>query len=259
MTVDLTECRAKIERAQEHRKGLDAVVGPVLDGEAEIFHIDAKLDPQSGYHIFRLATMPEDWRLQVGVILGDAVHNLRSALEYLFFALCSHYLGVQKTERLGKQVQFPMEDDRNAFVNKRMHFNKIPLSQWAVIDRAQPYHGAHHPCRAIKALRDLSNRDKHRVLNPPLLTTTAITFDTDKIPMSRATGGLRVPRPPKRLEIGTEVVRVPFSPDVDAEVEMAGHVSPDVRLPELDTGIIRGVDMMIHAVKLIVGDIRAEL
>lgn len=108
MTIDLTECRAKIERAQKHRDELNAVVGPVLNWEAELFQMYAKLERESGYHVFRLAAMPKDWRLQVGLVLGDIVHNLRSALEYLFWALSCHYLGIHTTERLGNQVQLPI-------------------------------------------------------------------------------------------------------------------------------------------------------
>jgi hypothetical protein len=258
MTVDLTECRAKIERANEHREELNAIVAPLLNWEAELFQMSAKLDPESGYHVFRVAAVPEEWRLEVGVILGDIVHNLRSALDYLFWQLYCHYIRVPRSPREAEQVQFPIEDTKNRLANKRVHFNKIPPSQWALIDSAQPYNGSHHPSRAIKALRDLSNRDKHQVLNPPLLTSMVVSF-ADTVPTHRATAPLRVPDPPKRLEVGAEVVRMPFPPDVDAEVEMAGYVFPTVRLPEMDTTLIRGVDIMIHAVRLIVESIEAEL
>ncbi|MDP8971875.1 MAG: hypothetical protein M3N45_01575 [Actinomycetota bacterium] len=127
----------------------------------------------------------------------------------------------------------------------------------AVIDSAQPYHGAHFPSRAIKALRDLSNRDKHRVLNPPLLTTMGINF-SDAVPAHRG-GELVIPDPPERLKADTEIVRVPFPPDVDAEMEMAGYVFPGIRLPEWDESIMFGVDSMKGAVKLIVFNIEAEL
>ena len=255
MTIDLSECRAKIERARDHRNGLDAVVQRAYRpiGEAKLFQMDAKLDPQSGYHIFRLAAIPEDWRLQVGVILGDVVHNLRGALEYLFFQLCCHYLGTTKTERLGGQVQFPIEDTSQGLANKRMHFKEIPSSHWVIIEWAQPYEGPYEPHRAIRALRNLSNRDKHRVLNPLLLTSTLVDF-TDKVPVHRATGEM-VFRQFERLEVGAEVVRMPFPSDVDAEMKMAGYVIPNVRFPEWDTSIHTGVDGMIFAVELIVGRI----
>src|SRR5215203_5440116 len=144
--------------------------------------MNAKLDPQSGYHVFRVTTVPEDWRLRVGVILGDVVHNLRGALEYLFYALSCHYLGVSKTEKLGNQVQFPIEDDCQTLINKRVHFSKIPSRQWAVIEDAQPYNVTNPPRRAMKAIRELSNRDKHRALNPLLLRTTNIQYTTRRSP-----------------------------------------------------------------------------
>jgi hypothetical protein len=81
----------------------------------------------------------------------------------------------------------------------------------------------------------------------------------DAVPTHRASAPLRVPDPPKRLEVGAEVVRMPFPPDVAAEVEMAGYVFPTVRLAELDTTLVRGVDIMIRAVRLIVQGIEDEL
>ena len=86
--------------------------------ETELIQLTAKLDPQTGRHVFRVATIPDAWRLGIGVVLGDLVHNLRSALEYLFFELCCHYLGATNTKRLGSQVQFPIEDGSQGLANK---------------------------------------------------------------------------------------------------------------------------------------------
>jgi hypothetical protein len=122
MTIDLAECRAKIQRAHEHRNALDAVIKPVVSGtapEADLVRIGAKLDPQSGQHVFRVATIPNDWGLRVGVILGDVVHNLRSALDYLFWQLYCHHIRVPLTNREAKTVQFPIEDEGQRFANKR--------------------------------------------------------------------------------------------------------------------------------------------
>jgi hypothetical protein len=259
MTIDLTECRAKIERAREHRDALEAMVRPVISGsapESDLVQLNAKLDPQSGQHVFRVATIPEDWRLRVGIILGDIVHNLRSALDYVFYALCVHYLGATKTERLGNQVQFPIEDNPQTFANKRVHFGKIPWGHWAIIDSAQPYNGADPPRAALRTLRNLSNRDKHRALNPLLLRTTMIQL-YDHTLAAQATTDFHFPDSTQRalgdryLEVGTEVMRVGLPRDVDAEMEVAGHITPAIQLPEMDIPMGWGVSIMISAVERI--------
>jgi hypothetical protein len=260
MTVDLAECRAKIERASEHRDTLNAIVRPVQSGtapESDLVQVSGKLDPQSGKHVFYVATIPEDWRLRVGVILGDVVHNLRSALDYLFYALCSEYLGVSRTESLGNQVQFPIEDSRDRFANKREHFRKIPGGQWAVIDIAQPYDRTDPPRRALRALRELSNGDKHRALNPLLLRTQTIHL-YDRTLATQATTDYEFPGSRERalgdryLKIGTEVMRMGLPSEVDAEMEMAGYIAPAVQFPEIDIPMLFGVSVMIRAVQQIV-------
>ena len=105
-------------------------------------------------------------------------------------------------------------------------------------------------------MRGLSNRDKHRVLNPPLLTTHLIEFH-DPALMRRATAEMWYPPPLHRLEVGTEIARAPFPPDVDAEMEVAGYVAPDIRFPEGDFRIMYGVDLMTATVEGIVNDIEA--
>ena len=59
------------------------------------------------------------------------------------------------------------------------------------------------------------------------------------------------------LEVGTEVVRVGLPEEVDPEVEMAGYIAPNVRLPEWNTRIVFGVVTMIKTVEGIVDDIEA--
>ena len=118
------------------------------------------------------------------------------------------------------------------------------------------------PHLAIRALRDLSNRDKHRALNPLLLRTTTIQF-YDAMLTTRATTDFDFPHSWQRalgdqyLKVGTEVVRVGLPDEVDAEVEVAGHIAPDVQLPQWEVRIVFSVGVMIRAVQRIVNDIEA--
>src|SRR3712207_4205974 len=127
MTVDLSGCRAKIERAQEHREGLDTIIGPIQRGEyTNVIQMSAKRDPETGYHIYRVAAIPEHWQTRVGLILGDVVHNLRSALDYLFWQLYRTHIRVPQSDREAQQVQFPIEDTSQRLANKRNNFRSIP-------------------------------------------------------------------------------------------------------------------------------------
>jgi hypothetical protein len=61
------------------------------------------------------------------------------------------------------------------------------------------------------------------------------------------------------LKVGTEVMRVGLPKNVDAEMEVAGHVTPALQLPEMDTPIIMGTSIMIRAVDRIVKGIEPTL
>lgn len=259
-SVDLSACRAKIERAYEHRDSLQAIIPRPLYDKPDLVQLSAKLDPQTGQHVFRVAAIDDEWRLRVGVFLGDIVHNLRSALDHLFWALSCRYLGIAKTERMYKSVQFPIEDGSQGLANKRKHFGGIPSVQWAVIDGAQPYDRADPAHLALRALRELSNRDKHRALNPLLMRSVFIEFDT-RVLATDATTDFDFPDSTERalgdqhLEVGTQVVRVGLPEEVDSQVEEAGHITPGVQLPEWDVKIVFGVNVMIDTVRRIVDDI----
>jgi hypothetical protein len=264
LAIDLSGVRAKIERAHDHRIDLQGITTPLSLGdgaETEFIRLSAKLDTESGYHDFRIAAIPEAWRPRIGAVLGDVVHNLRSALDYLFFELCCHYLGAVKTERLGGQVQFPIEDMNQRLANKRGHFQDIPSAQWSVIEAAQPYHAPEPASVALRALRELSNRDKHRVLNPLLLRSTMIQF-YDQVQATRANNFEWPDEGPhalgsQYLEVGTEVVRVALPEGVDSEVEVAGHIAPTVQLPDWDVKVSFGVGEMTKTVEGLVDGIEA--
>ena len=70
MAIDLSGCRAKVERAWDHHNALKAEILPVLDGENYPLEMYAELDPDSGYHIFRVKAIPSDWVLRMSIILA---------------------------------------------------------------------------------------------------------------------------------------------------------------------------------------------
>ncbi len=203
--------------------------------------------------------------MRVGVVLGDVVHNLRSALDYLFWQLYCHHIRVPLTYREAKTVQFPIEDDGKRFANKRGNFSKIPWAQWAVIDIAQPYNGLDPPRAALRRrFGSFPTGTRSSPPNPLLLRTTMIQL-YDHTLAGQATTDFEFPDDRKfalggrYLMVGTEVMRVGLPGNVDAEMEVAGHVTPAIQLPEMDTALIFGVSVMIKAVDRIVKGIEPLL
>ena len=76
MVIDLSGPRAKVTRAHEHSDSLEATIGPVV-GKANQIQVRAERDSQTqtGDYIFRVVATPDEWRLRVGVLIGEAVHK----------------------------------------------------------------------------------------------------------------------------------------------------------------------------------------
>jgi hypothetical protein len=106
--------------------------------------------------------------LELGIIAGDAINNLRSALNYIVWRLAL------KRGATNDQLQFPIVHDfgtkaypkkaalRFPDVVKRYHLDLVGDENLAFIERMQPYHGGHWLPLAF--LADLNDMDKHRVL-----------------------------------------------------------------------------------------------
>ena len=92
--------RFKLARAEEHLKTLDAMRdGCVGDNP---YSIQPEFDAKTGWHTIRMvARPPSPW---LGVVIGDAAHDLRSALNHLAWQLAS--LDGEPPEP--DKVQFPI-------------------------------------------------------------------------------------------------------------------------------------------------------
>jgi hypothetical protein len=83
----IDKIRHKIERANKHIKDLDLVNRSFIDPEPYV--VEPHYDPNWGdkgrtiYRVLGLPTIPDD----ISLITGDAIHNLRSALDHLAYSL----------------------------------------------------------------------------------------------------------------------------------------------------------------------------
>ena len=236
----------KVERAKEHRDALDAYVGETFAVEANKPRLGIKSDPESGEQILYINYMPEldGFIDRCGLILGDAVHDLMSALDRLAYqlALLSTNGNLQKPNR----VQFPICDTRDAFANaKTRHLGEVDDKFIAIMERFQGYHridekhsiGPYfHP---LSMLRDLASVDKHRLPIELAIPTSGMHgFHANALAINvfgmvekfmKARGREEgFPKfPPAKL--GAEVMRSTFpAPKSKAEMDVAGYVTATV-------------------------------
>jgi hypothetical protein len=106
-----------------------------------------------------------------GIMIGDAVHCLRSGLDQLVAGLC--------TEKATSSTRFPTcRTEREWIVDAPRMYWSLPPAYVAVLNRAQPYHrgnDAHsHPLAILNALWNL---DKHYAIPAAALVPASITAD----------------------------------------------------------------------------------
>ena len=80
-----TSSRVKIERAKEHIAQLEAAVEAFR--ETKPYTVIGEPEPETGKIVFRVK-ISADPPARIGAIVGDVIHNIRSALDVL---ICQMY------------------------------------------------------------------------------------------------------------------------------------------------------------------------
>jgi len=135
-----------------------------------------KFDQETGRYTLAIKLSEEPDAERWGILLGDAIHNLRSALDHVVWQLV---LLNEKTP--GRHNQWPMCRSREQYVEARKRgrdsvkdecLRGVADKPLAVIDGLQPYRaGARMDEHFLLPLSPLSNVDKHQVIQAGFLGT----------------------------------------------------------------------------------------
>lgn len=178
MTSPLTSAFLKVERARQHLKELDQEVRRFV--EVDPYRLLLESDPDAAQGIVRFRTVgnrPIRAPLRFGLMAGDVIHNLRSALDHVVYELAIKGGGG------GDRSQFPIIEKADEYRRHEGRFLEgVVEGQRAIIEGLQPYHvrTAHEsglppvltPRDALASniylmsLGRLDNIDKHRILLP---------------------------------------------------------------------------------------------
>jgi hypothetical protein len=156
MPLDLSGCYAKIERAKKHIGEFNREKIAFL--ESNPYAVVTKFDPESNITESILGVMP-GLPTHLSTTVGDAIQNLRSALDYLVAELA------RKNGNDPKLVYFPISETAEKYVSESKGKTKgISLEVKEFIDSIEPYGGGDG--NDLWILHTLNNADKHRLLMP---------------------------------------------------------------------------------------------
>src|SRR6266850_878143 len=168
MTVDerLLLIRVKTARAYQHIQDLEREIQEFLNGNP--YKVAIKPDPQfpdlfAQHYLASVKPMIA----VIPLIAGEAIHNMRSALDYLAWDLMdigcvAQGITLTVTER--KQIGFPIIDTDSPTEYEASRKRRVKgMTQAAIdaIDAAKPYKGGND---ILWRLNQLNNIDKHRLL-----------------------------------------------------------------------------------------------
>lgn len=183
-----------------------------------------KYDSNTGENVvsLRLRRLPmmDNWTF----IIGDALHNMRVALDYLTFEIVKPPLIDYK---LIRRTQFPIcnrAEDWPGMANHRLP--GVPDVIRDAFQALQPYHGLNRPrLEPLFVLDALENVHKHRHLLDayPAITSQGFTGSSDKIRFTTA----GIPTGP--LEDGVELYRYVFVDPNDTKTDMKFQAVTHVR------------------------------
>ena len=174
--------KLKTERARSHIDALATEVSSFSLSSPCYLVFDDDSDPEfKVLKAKRTSPIPEN----ICLIIGDAVHNLRPALDHLAYELVE--IETSKTaknlpENLLQNIQFPIAKDSNGVTDaiKSKQMNKVGKQVDNALRALRPYRGGND---GLCALHDLDRIDKHRLIIPVIeATTSSFSTITDSAP-----------------------------------------------------------------------------
>jgi hypothetical protein len=148
--------RLKLKRARHHIGELMSEISAFLGRTPFYLEIALGLTPDTKRWIVRVREeVPSDF----SAIIGDAIHNLRAALDLMACEL------VRLNGQDDSDVYFPFSASEAVFDRaiKRCNMDRASAEAVAVLRSLKPYRGGNE---ALRAVHDLDIMDKHRALIP---------------------------------------------------------------------------------------------
>jgi hypothetical protein len=159
VSARLDGVRFKIERAKQRLSDLDAEVEEFL--ATHPLRIDTnEVDHVTGDTLAKVVVKRQPPPI-LALIIGDLVHNLRTALDYAAWQLVDCNDG-----RPGTQTQYPISLTQEDFEDKgRRRLRGAAESAIRAVTLHQPFRIAAPKTHPLAVLSELDNRDKHRLLH----------------------------------------------------------------------------------------------
>jgi hypothetical protein len=152
--------RLKVVRAREHLHALQRVEGRFF--ERSPFEITDDFNIETGQHVYRIRVLRDPPIRRFAALVGDCVHNLRSALDHLAWQLSEDASGSNEADTT---TQFPIFKTETGYDTRGINqIVRVGPGAATVIRLLQPFHDDLATLHPLWFIRELDNGDKHRKL-----------------------------------------------------------------------------------------------
>jgi hypothetical protein len=213
---DLSGVYLKLDRAEAHIESVGEEIKAFCERDPPPFGFRSDPEPRRNqpgdYVLYAIVREPPPRELALPI--GDALQNMRAALDHFAYELSS-----KRAQKSGKTA-FPIHTDECRFKVKGVPYvETIGGYERTFIERLQPYSASKIPGdNPLAVLRRLSNLDKHRLLVPVI---AAVSWHDSWVASSNAEIRFRyIARGP--VEHDTKIVAfhaVPEDPSKDMDVQ----------------------------------------
>ncbi len=155
--------RAKIARAKEHLRVLQSAIDAYAD-DPEAYALIKDSHPESGLYQFKLKIGRPVPMTEWALLIGDCIHNARSALDHFYWQLVL-LKWPKGNPPADWKAGFPICDKPERFKEKEVE-NFVGPTATAIIKALQPYNTGRPEDMVLRFLHKSDITDKHRLLVP---------------------------------------------------------------------------------------------
>lgn len=245
----LESARLKVERGETHLISLRAPIDTFLERHPKV--VESYIESDTGEKIYRLQRALQKPPAELSPIVGDTLHNFRSALDHLMWEVVQRCGGMP----IEGITQFPIFESIDAFRDSE-RIRQVLKGVWpevqTMLERLQPGGGSNPVTEMLLAsVHHLNIVDKHR--HPNLMTTAHLGLlpvhgrdihIAREIQDSLFSGVGRVEQSAILGRIPREHVDVPFVPTFDVAFGEGSAAGQPV-IPLLDS-IRAQVESLLH-------------
>jgi hypothetical protein len=170
MSINLISVLAKLGRAHEHAQSIKNEILAWKNSKPYTVTREKNVDSTRYSLVVHIGIYPpvERWTL----MFGDAVHNLRCALDHLVYAIAIRQSGQNPPPDEGS-LMFPICGTNTSFSDARKRrLSTLSLAVQTAIENCQPYNRRHKDLPPLLSVLDeIEKADKHRLLRVAVTTT----------------------------------------------------------------------------------------